>query len=154
MISVAESRDAALLAALQASAFDDRWSADFIACLLDQPGVVAAVAAESPSAQGAQGMILVRSIAGEAEILTLAVRPAARRRGVARALVRYGAARADALGAGVMFLEVSAANAAAIPLYLGLGFVRAGLRPGYYATPDGVRQDALILRVALPLSVG
>lgn len=147
---VHESRNAVLLAALQAAAFADRWSADFIASLLTQPGVVAAVA----ETEAGQGMILVRSVREEAEILTLAVATAARRAGLGRALVQWGAKMASASGATTMFLEVGSENLAAQMLYAGLGFGRTGLRPGYYERPMGGREDALILSAALPLSAG
>jgi len=40
-------------------------------------------------------------------------------------------------------------NAAAVALYEGEGFERAGVRRRYYARPGGPPQDALVLRRAL-----
>jgi ribosomal-protein-alanine N-acetyltransferase len=65
----------------------------------------------------------------EAELLNLGVDPAARRRGVAAALLEAlrGAAR------GEIFLEVAEPNHAAIALYRKLGWIVVAIRKGYYA---------------------
>jgi len=136
---------AARLAAIHAEAFagphDTPWSAAAFAGLLDQAGVFAVEARD--------GFILMRAVADEAEILTLAVRPAARRAGEGRRLVLEGLAGAVERGAVRVFLEVAGDNAAARALYAGTGFVEAGRRPGYYAAPDGSRRDALLLALNL-----
>ncbi|MFN3669657.1 MAG: GNAT family N-acetyltransferase [Brevundimonas sp.] len=128
---------AARLAAVHAEAFDAPWDADAFAALLTQAGVFAL--------GDADGFILMRVVADEAEILTLAVRPAARGRGLGARLVGEGGAAAAAFGAARLFLEVAEDNAAARALYARAGFAEAGRRPGYYARPDGGRRDALIL---------
>ena len=133
---------AARLADLHAAAFAAPWDAAAFETLLGQAGVFAI---EVP-----QGFILIRSVADEAEILTLAVAPAAGRQGLGTRLVRDGAAAAAARGAARLFLEVADDNVAALALYAGAGFVEAGRRPGYYARPEGCRQDALILALNLP----
>jgi ribosomal-protein-alanine N-acetyltransferase len=76
-----------------------------------------------------------------------------RRQGHARALVRAAAEEAGRRNATEMFLEVATDNSAALALYTGLGFERAGQRRLYYARAQGAA-DALILRAALPLSQG
>ena len=129
------------LAEIHARAFDHPWAEPAIADLMRSPGAVGF------EADG--GFVLVRALAGEAEILTLAVEPGARRRGLGRALVRAAVGAAVAAGAEALFLEVAADNAAAVALYEGEGFARAGLRRGYYARPSGEPQDALLLRLAL-----
>ena len=96
------------------------------------------------------GFILLRVVADEAEILTLAVRPAARRRGVGARLVQEGGRLVAVRGATRLFLEVAADNDAALSLYRRAGFADAGRRPAYYARPEGARQDALILALNLP----
>ena len=136
---------AARLADLHAGAFAAPWDGAAFEALLGQAGVFAIEAPE--------GFILIRSVADEAEILTLAVDPAARRRGVGARLVREGAAAAAARGATRLFLEVADDNPAALALYAGAGFTEAGRRPGYYARPDGSRQDALILALNLPATL-
>ncbi|MCB5408997.1 GNAT family N-acetyltransferase [Pseudogemmobacter faecipullorum] len=97
------------------------------------------------------GFLLGQAIAGEAEILTLAVAPEARRQGLARRLVADFLTSARARGAEQAFLEVSAENPAAIALYLATGFTRAGLRRGYYESDSGAKIDALVMsRTLMP----
>ena len=133
-----------LLAALHAEAFRpaDRWGAQAIGLLLGLPGHFALLA-ESGGAPA--GFAMGRVAAGEAEVLTLAVRPARRREGTGRALMRALMAEAARRGAAALFLEVAEGNAAARMLYAGLGAMEAGRRRRYY--PDG--SDALVLRAAL-----
>lgn len=95
------------------------------------------------------GFALIRTIAGEAELLTIAVDPTLRRRGLGRTLLDAALVRAKARGAEAIFLEVAADNVAAIALYEAAGFQRSGTRPGYYRQADGFRTDALTM--VLPL---
>ena len=95
------------------------------------------------------GFLIGRVVAGEAELLTLAVEPAARQRGTGGRLVDAFLTEARARVAESAFLEVSAQNLPAQSLYARKGFVQKGKRSGYYVTPDGVRQDALILVCAI-----
>ncbi len=136
---------AALLAALHEAAFApaDRWSAQAIGMLVVLPGHFALLAECDGTPAG---FALGRVAAEEAEVLTLAVHPAARRGGIGAALMRALMEESACRGAGEVFLEVSAGNDAARALYAGLGAAEAGRRRRYY--PDG--SDALVLR--LPLS--
>ncbi len=93
----------------------------------------------------ARGFVMGRAVAGEAEVLTLAVDPAQRRQGLARELMAAFAAKARELGAESAFLEVAEDNAAAIALYLSLGYAPVGHRRGYFKTPQGQHIDALVL---------
>jgi [ribosomal protein S18]-alanine N-acetyltransferase len=85
---------------------------------------------------------------GEAQVLNLTVAPAARRRGLARILLRRFLDDVLRLGAEQCFLEVRLSNLAAIALYRAEGFVPVARRAGYYPSADaaGVREDALVLR--------
>ncbi len=128
--------DTALLAALHAVSFPDPWDAKAITALLATPGTFAFHAHD--------GFVLARVAAEEAEILTLAVAPAARGRGLGRALLQAAIAHAGAQGARSMFLEVGVENPSALALYAGLGFTRVGLRKAYL-----YGKDALVLRLPL-----
>lgn len=130
------------LAGLHAEAFDAPWDVAAFASLLASPGVF--VLAED------DGLILCRVAADEAEILTLAVRPSARRCGLGARLTRDAAAMSAALGASRMFLEVAEDNPAARALYGHLGFRPQGRRRAYYPRPDGPAVDALVLALDLP----
>lgn len=132
----------ALLEAIHAQAFDGpttgrAWSQADFAALVGQPGVFVL--------GDARGFILIRVVADEAEILTLAVRPEARRLGLGRSLIQAAAAMAAGLGASRLLLEVAQDNLAARALYDRTGFQAAGRRPRYYARAEGPAIDALIL---------
>lgn len=133
------------LAALHAAAFAAPWDASAFEALLNQPGVVVI--------EQAEGFILIRAVADEAEILTLAVHPAGRRQGLGARLVREAGTMMAACGVTRLFLEVADDNTAARALYGREGFVEAGRRPGYYARPDGRRRDALIMALTLPATL-
>jgi ribosomal-protein-alanine N-acetyltransferase len=141
----ATSEDALALAAIHAGAFDSPWPPEAFTDLLASPGVFALAAVDGTPV----GLILMRAIAGEAEVLTLAVAPAHRRRGAAAALLKAGLDLAVSVGAETAFLEVASDNAAAIALYASAAFEPAGRRAGYYARPSGSSVDALVLRRAL-----
>lgn len=91
------------------------------------------------------GFLIGRVIADEAELLTLAVAPPARRAGTGQRLVEAFLSEARARGAAVAFLEVAADNAPALALYLGAGFAENGRRPRYYLDRDGSLHDALVM---------
>ena len=139
-LQVATAAYAPALAAIHGAAFPvgERWGADAIALQLGLFGAFGFV-----SERG--GFILARSVAGEAEILTLAVDPAVRRAGIGRALMKRAMRTAGAGGASAMFLEVAEVNAPARALYAACGFSEVGRRARYYA--GGV--DALVLRATI-----
>jgi ribosomal-protein-alanine N-acetyltransferase len=130
----------AALAALHARAFTTPrpWSEPELAALLADPLVFLLV-------EGDAGFLLGRAVAGEAELLTIAVAPEARRLGLGRKLVSRFIYQARLRGAESAFLEVAEDNAAARGLYLAAGFAEAGRRRGYYRTPEGQAVDALVL---------
>jgi ribosomal-protein-alanine N-acetyltransferase len=134
--------DAATLAALHAASFPDPWDATAITALLATPGTFAF--------HHPDGFVLARLAGDEAEILTLAVMPTARGRGLGRALLQAAINQAQTLGGVTMFLEVGIDNPAALALYSGLGFARVGARKAYYAAGGG-SGDALVLRLPLPV---
>ena len=138
--------DAPRLAALHAASFAAGWDAGEIADLLTGPGGFGLVveAGGEPC-----GFILCRAVAGEAEVLTLAVAPEARGQGLGLGLMSAALGLARAAGAETLFLEVAADNAPAVALYQRLNFERIGLRPGYYARGDGGPVDALVYRLRL-----
>jgi ribosomal-protein-alanine N-acetyltransferase len=136
--------DVSPLTAIHAQCFAEAWNARAIGDLLATPGTFV-FAAEN-------GFILVRAGGGEAEVLTLAVAPDARRYGTGTALVEAAAHHALGLGARVLFLEVGVGNLPARSLYERLGFALAGRRKHYYTAGAGKPEDALVLRSDLPLS--
>jgi len=91
------------------------------------------------------GFLIGRVVAGEAELITLAVDPGARRCGIGGQLVARFLAEAAARGAESVFLEVAADNLPAQRLYARKGFEQKGKRRDYYRRPEGARLDALVL---------
>lgn len=145
---LAREADFAELARLHQASFAQAWDARALKDLV-ATGAVASLVEQSGRIEG---FIFARVAADEAEILTLAVAPEARRAGVGRMLVREAARLAAQAGTGRLFLEVGAANEGARALYMGLGFVEVGQRKGYYPIPGQPPEDALILAAVLPLS--
>lgn len=94
------------------------------------------------------GVVLWRTIADEAELLTLAVGAEHRRRGVGRALLNQVIVRSHRQGARQLFLEVGVDNPGARLLYAQAGFIEVGRRVAYYRRPKGFA-DALVLRLTL-----
>lgn len=95
------------------------------------------------------GFALIRSVAGETELLTIAVDPGQRRKGIGAQLLAQAMIRARRRGSETCLLEVADDNAAAIGLYRSAGFAETGRRPGYYRLPDGQRASAVIMARAL-----
>jgi ribosomal-protein-alanine N-acetyltransferase len=90
------------------------------------------------------GFLLGQVVAGEAELLTIAVDPLARRQGIGRDLVQGFLIEARARGAETAFLEVSEANPGAQALYAACGFAPTGRRRGYYRGLGQV-EDAILM---------
>jgi len=86
------------------------------------------------------GFIVWRVVADEAELITIGVAPAARKTGIASAMLAIMTGDVKKRGAKKIFLEVAENNTAARALYDRNGFVTVGRRPKYY---DGV--DAIIM---------
>jgi ribosomal-protein-alanine N-acetyltransferase len=132
--------DAAALAALDAACFDIGWDAASVRALL--AGELT-VAWRRDAGDELAAAVLVRCVAGEGEILRIAVAPGHRRQGHARALMSAVIADlAPSLPHG-LHLEVRASNTAARRLYASLGFVDVGCRPQYYVAP---MEDAVLMR--------
>ena len=127
------------LARLHAAAFvmPRPWSAAEIAELLGNP---MCFLVSVPA-----GFLIGRVVAGEAEVLTVAVDPVAQGRGIGLGLVRGFLAEAAARGADSAFLEVADTNLAARAVYGRAGFAVTGCRRGYYAVTGGRAVDALAM---------
>jgi ribosomal-protein-alanine N-acetyltransferase len=91
------------------------------------------------------GLLLLGLAPGEAEVLEIAVAPAARRQGLARALLAAAHAHAARAGAERVLLEVAEDNAPARALYSAAGYAQIGTRPAYYPRAGGRPADALLL---------
>ena len=91
------------------------------------------------------GFALIRVVADEAELLTIAVDPKWRGKHIGQALLRAGFDDLLTTAARRMFLEVSEENAPAIALYRRQGFATISSRKGYYPKADGTQATALVM---------
>lgn len=134
----------AALAALHARCFTSPppWGETAFAAFMQDPLVFLLT-------EGDAAFLLGRAVAGEAELLTLAVAPESRRLGLGRKLVARFLYQARLRGAETAFLEVAADNAGAQALYAASGFAESGRRRDYYARPDGGRIAAVLMQRAL-----
>ncbi|WP_209315481.1 ribosomal protein S18-alanine N-acetyltransferase [Haematospirillum sp. H1815] len=135
-----------VLAAVHARAFARPWLAVDFRQMLETSIVFGhlAVTGEQPA-----GFALFRAMAEEAEVLTLAVDPGFRRRGIAAALLKACQAEAGVRGAQKIFLEVAESNTAARNLYQALRYETIGCRSGYYLLEDGSRENAVVMGLRL-----
>ena len=135
----------ARMAEIHAAAFAGQgqiWSEADLAGLCAGPTTLALALEET-------GFVLLRVIAPEAEVLTIAVDPAAQGRGLGLRLLRAALALAGQHGVETLFLEVAEDNIAAQALYLRAGFTQTGRRRGYYSRPGGPAVDAIVMTCSL-----
>ncbi len=128
------------IAALEKVCFSDPWSENSVASELDNPLSLWLAATQGEKVLGYVGS---QSVLGEADMMNLAVDPAARRMGLGRAIVEALVAELRDNEVHSLTLEVRASNLPAQKLYESLGFLQVGRRPNYYLEP---KEDALILR--------
>jgi len=88
------------------------------------------------------GIVVVRVVADEAEILNVVTDEAFRRRGLGTALLNAALALARSAGARRVFLEVRESNTVAWRFYVRMNFAEVYRRKMYYRDPD---ENALVL---------
>ena len=129
-IRPADLSDAEAILALERASFAVPWSESSIRGDLESnPAAHYLVAVEEGNVVGYIGMW---AILDEAQVMDIAVAPAARRRGIGRELVARLIEEARELGLDRILLEVREKNTGAIALYAAMGFESDGLRRGYY----------------------
>lgn len=128
--------------------FGEAWTEAQCAGILGLPGswLLIARAGDDPA-----GFALLRSVAGEAELLLIAVRNRYRRQGIGQALLEQAAESALADGTETLHLEVREGNPA-IHLYRQNGFVQVGVRRAYYRGRTGKVFDALTFKRRLDVN--
>lgn len=147
--------DLAVLAELNARSFaaaegeaapGSAWSARSLAEVMALPGVFAFLALEEDEPVG---FVLGQAVDEDAELLTLGVIPAARRKGHGRQLLEAVLAETACRGAERLVLEVAEHNLKARRLYEQAGFEVIGQRRNYYRGRDGQGVDAVVLALSL-----
>lgn len=127
--------------AVEKRCFSCPWSKRSLAASLAVPVSIWLVAESEDAVTGFIGMV---SVAGEAEILDLAVDIPRRRQGIARTLMKAAIDKAAADGSSTVFLDVRVSNIPAVRLYESFGFRVFTIRAGYYSDPP---EDALGMRL-------
>lgn len=131
--------DLAAVTELEQKSFTVPWSERLLAECLESPFDKVWVLEEDG---GIEGYCNFRVIAGEGELMRIAVRPAKRGRGYGRKLMEILAEYARANQVEEISLEVRASNLHAISLYKSYGFKIEAVRKRYYTDPE---EDALIM---------
>lgn len=141
--------DCVEVADLHRQRFSQPWGDGEFVSLLLQPTTFGFVARQTNALifrPALAGFVLAREVAGEAEILTIAVDEKATRAGLGWRLMQAAMRQARSTGGETIFLEVDDGNMAALALYRKLGFEKAGERPAYYADASGRRSSALVMK--------
>ena len=150
-IEAGSSRDIDAVMRVMDAAFGDRfgeaWTRSQLGGILPMAGV-SLVLAREPDTADAIGFSLFRTVAGESELLLIAVTPSRHRRGVGRMLLDDFLDRVRNDGVARVHLEVRDGNSA-VSLYREAGFSPVGRRRNYYHAADGRRFDAVTLAYEL-----
>ncbi len=139
--TAASPRDAAAIAALHAASFGRGWGEDEVYRLLTDSAVFTH---RAMIRRALVGFIMSRQAADEAEILSIAIAPARRGRGLSGPLLDFHLRTLAGRAVRTVFLEVDEHNAPARRLYARAGFAEVGRRRGYYeggATALVLRRD-------------
>lgn len=142
-IEPATPRDAYRLAQLHALSFHRGWGESEFDQLLRSREVLAH---RLRLGRATDGFIISRIAADEAEILSVAIAPNRRGRGLSRGLLTTHLGHLAGLGVAKVFLEVEENNQPAVRLYQRTGFRTVGRRDRYYREADGQELNALVMQ--------
>lgn len=143
VVEAATPKDAAPLARLHAASFHRGWGdGEFDQMLREQNTLIHRLR----QGRSVIGFAASRLAADEAEILSIAVSPEQRGRGLSRELFMIHLGHLAGRGIRTVFLEVEENNMPARRLYDRTGFAVVGQRPRYYKDADGAELNALIMR--------
>lgn len=132
--------------AIERVSFPNPWPESTFRGEIQNTGISSPLVAVEEGTGRVVGYLIYWKIVDEVQVNNIAVRPDARRRGVAEAIFRDVIAKLRAEGARLISLEVRISNAAARRLYEKLGFEAWGIRKGYYSNPE---EDGLVLGLNL-----
>ncbi|CCD90101.1 putative Ribosomal-protein-alanine acetyltransferase, RimI-like protein [Bradyrhizobium sp. ORS 285] len=142
-IEAATPRDAARLAQIHAASFHRGWGeGEFETMLVERNTLIHRL----QLGRKLIGFIVSRIGADEAEILSVALDPNQRGRGLSRDLLLTHLGHLAGRGVRTVFLEVEENNQPARRLYERAGFATVGRRERYYLQPGGEQLNALLMR--------
>jgi [ribosomal protein S18]-alanine N-acetyltransferase len=136
-----ELRDLNAIEEIERVSYPTPWSRSMFAGELAKPSSLSLGAFE-PDTGALLGYLVISRYVDAWHVMNVAVAPAERRRGIARLLLEHLFEVTSADERRGYTLEVRVSNEGAIKLYEALGFVRRGVRRGYYTDN---REDALIM---------
>lgn len=145
-IRAASPQDAPILSAIHTACFPRGWSEREFISFFDREGVVTYIAEQDDHPVG---FVFCWVVAGECELLSLAVMEGYRGKGYAKQLTAAALEDVRKLGGAVMHLEVNVHNKAAQALYKLFDFSITGRRKDYYRQEDGTRADAVTMKLKL-----
>ena len=140
-------RDCETMAMIHAIVLPSGWSADEFQNLLRGQGVTGYLALTKEG--HACGILLIRSVADECEILTLGVLYEMQRNGIASGLLTQACEVERQRGIHLVHLEVQEDNSDALAFYAKMGFLPTGRRKDYYTTRDGYKDAILMSRTII-----
>ncbi|MGB1238023.1 MAG: ribosomal protein S18-alanine N-acetyltransferase [Pseudomonadales bacterium] len=139
--------DLSALCALETQCFEDAWSSSLLERQLAAPRTLNFACIENGQLCG---FIFWSYVCDEAELLRVAVAPAARGQGLATELIGRSQQYLTQGNISQAFLEVRASNSRALSVYARCGYVQTGRRKGYYrSTASEPAEDALLLSCTL-----
>lgn len=139
--------DVPMAAELERECFSDAWSEKLLLEMIGSSYDEAWVLAHPEG--GLIGYLNVRFLAGEGELMRIAVKKEYRGLGYSRKLMEQMVKSAAEMEVQDLTLEVRAGNEPAINLYKSYGFKKEAVRRGYYHDPT---EDAFIMwRRGLPV---
>jgi len=134
MIRRASLNDVPAIATLHRDALSKNWSRESFEQFITSPTNYVWIAEQESTLIA---FLITQTVAGETEIISLAVAPEHRREGIASQMMQHAPAPC--------FLEVRADNENAIAFYQKHNFLEVGCRKNYYSTSTG-KVDALIMQ--------
>jgi tRNA threonylcarbamoyladenosine biosynthesis protein TsaB len=143
VVEPASLRDAPRLAELHGASFHRGWGEGEFEDMLSQRNTLAH---RLRLRSKLVGFAISRIAADEAEILSIAIAPGHRGRGLSRQLLLTHLGHLTGRGVRTVFLEVEENNLPARRLYDRAGFAIAGRRERYYREAGGEQLNALVMR--------
>lgn len=139
--SVADAKD---LTHIRAQCFHETWQEKTFADMINDTKNICLIIPGT-------AYVLAQKIPPEAELITIAVMPEHRRRGIAQNLLSHLWQILQSDGIHALYLEVNETLTGAQNLYRKIGFESTGRRKGYYQNSRGIREDAILMRLQTPL---
>ena len=137
---------AGIISVLHGACFEEIWNEKTISEMLNMPGILGFLIGTEDKIP--QGFIMIRVAADEAEIISIGVIPAARKKGLASLLLLKSLKSAAISNVAKIFFEVAEDNKAAIAFYETFGSQIIGKRSGYYKRPSK-KVDAIVYSLNL-----